>query len=126
MTGLLGQSRVASGGRDTGFEENVVAMSSSKKFLVGAAKVASAEGYFRAGEVARAVGFTAIESAQAMRALGERKLVAELHDGQARLRPDGLSLAARLEREAGGQVATIPAGRYGGPGVAGKGAPGGK
>ena len=116
--------RVTGYGAD--FGKHVMAMSSSQKFLVGAAKVASAEGYFRAEEVARALGFTATESAQAIRALGERKLLAELHGGQARLRSDGRAMAARLERESGGQVAAIPAGRYRGPSVAGNGGVDGK
>ena len=93
-----------------------MALSSTQKFLVGAASAASAEGYFRPRDVGRALGFTAEESARALRALAERNLIAQLQEGQARLRSEGRAMASRLDRETLGQAAASPAGRYRGPG----------
>ena len=74
-----------------------MALTAAQNFLVHACHVAGMNDYFRWVWVGRALGLTEPESASAVKALEQQKLVRLLADGEARLLVGGRQLAARLE-----------------------------
>ena len=78
-------------------------MSAAQQFLVEATRSAGRTDYFRWQSVGLAIGFSPAQSDNALKSLGERKLIILLSEGNARLLDAGRQLAARLEAKAPGR-----------------------